>query len=69
MLERDFDAATCHSALYAVDTQPGLEFKDLMYCFSIHYAEGIVMAVWADTYFFVWPQNSNAAVFYNGLSL
>lgn len=35
----------------------------------MHYAVSIVMAVWLDTYFFVWPQNGNAFVFYNRLLL
>lgn len=49
------------------DEYPVFDFKELMYCFSIHYALSIVMAVWLDTHSFVWPQNGNA--FHNGLSL
>lgn len=44
-------------------------FEELMHCFSIYYALSIVMAVRLDTYFFVWPQNGDADVFYNRLLL
>ena len=48
---------------------PAFDCKDLMHCFSIHYALSIVNAVWLDTHFFVWPQNGEADVFHNGLLL
>lgn len=56
------------STLYTI-ILPYFWFIELMHCFSIHYALSIVMAVWLDTYFFVWPQNDDADVFYNGLLL
>lgn len=37
--------------------------------FSMHYAASVVMVAWLDTYFFVWPQNGDAFVFYNRLLL
>lgn len=53
----------------AADTFPIFHCNDIIYYFSMHYAVSIVMAVWLDTYFFVWPQNGNAFVFYNRLLL
>lgn len=57
------------STLYAADAYAVFDIKDLMHCFSIHYAVSIVMAVWLDIYFFVWLQNGYTDVFYNGLLL
>lgn len=50
---------------YTVNACNIFDLKELMHCFSIHYALSIVMAVWFDTYFSVWPQNGDADVFYN----